>query len=75
MSGDSHEWNMIIFIPQDENKSIFIEKTWIFCLLLLSAILNNSVVIKNDDYFILYLLIWILKESSPSGDQWSRFRD
>jgi hypothetical protein len=33
MSGGSHEWNMVIFMPQDEINHVFIEKTWIFCLL------------------------------------------
>ena len=44
---------MIIFIPQDENKSVFIEKNF-SVYYILSVILNNSVVIKNDDYFILF---------------------
>ena len=74
LSGDSHEWNIIIFIPQDENKSAFIEKLEFSVYYILSVVFNNSVVIKIDDYFILYLLIWILKESSPTGDQWKYWK-
>ena len=61
---------MIIFIPsQDENKSVFIEKTLEFSVYyILSIILNNSVVMGITLYYILF--IWILKESSPAGDQW-----
>ena len=58
--------NMIIFILQDENKSVFIEKILNFLfIIILSVILNNLAVtaIKIDDY-----LYYILKESSSTGD-------
>ena len=58
-------------MPQDENKSVFIDKIEFSVYYILSVISNNSVIIKNDDYFTLYLLMWILKESSPAGDQWN----
>ena len=48
-SGDSHEWNMKIFIQQDENKLVFIKKNLNFMFI----ILNNSVVIKN--WWLLYI--------------------
>ena len=61
---------MIIFILQDENKSVFIEKNELSVYYILFVILSDSVVIKNNGYLILYLLIWILAESSLAGDQW-----
>ena len=62
---------MIIFIPQDENESEFIEKKLefsVYYMYILSVILNFQLLLKIDDYFILYLLICILKERSPAGD-------
>ena len=58
-NGDSHEWNMIIFIPQDENKSVFIEKNF-SVYYILSVILNNnnSVAIKNWCLIYIIFLIW-----------------
>ena len=47
-SGDSYEWNMLIFIPRDENISrIYRKKLEFSVYYILSVILNNSVVIKN----------------------------
>ena len=46
---------MIIFIPQDESNSVFIEKNLEFSVyFLLSVILNNSVVIKK--WWLLYFI-------------------
>ena len=65
---------MTFFIPQNENKSVFIEKKLEFPVYyILSVILNNAVVIINWWLLYthaLYLLIWIFKESSLAGDQW-----
>ena len=44
MSGDSHKRNMIIFIPQYENKSVFIEKNLNFLFII---------------YFLSFLIIYL----------------
>ena len=50
---------------------VFIEKNYrIFFFIIYFCNLNNPVVSKIDGNCILYLLIWILEESSLARDQW-----
>ena len=58
-----------INIPWDEIKSCIYRKKILFIIYFLSFWIIQMW-LRIDGFIILYILKWILEESSPAGDQW-----
>ena len=63
-SGDSHEWNMIIFMPRDENNSYIYRKKLEFSVY---YVLSIILMLQFDTH---PFKLCILTESSLAGEQW-----